>query len=150
MRTVLISTILVCGVPALAGVEADRAAIDRCLSQWGKNPFGKTPSYRTIGGHVRVLGGGGEVYDSESTPKPELILIKPNVTVLSKSTLRLMNTNGWYCLKGRVAVLGKTQIDIACKAKLTSSEGGAKVLAGGEENGTTVLGSSRVNRIGGC
>ena len=48
-----------------------------------------------------------------------------------------------------MAVLGKTQIELACKANLASSEDGATVLGGGEGNGgVTVLGSSRIERLG--
>lgn len=133
---------------AIAATEGERDAVDRCLGNWRKHPFKKNPPFRIIAGKVRVLGAGGEIADTAPTDKPELVLIKPNVTVLAKSTLKLMNPNGWYCLKGRVAVLGKTQIDLACKANLASSEDGATVLGGGEQNGVTVLGSSRVNRLG--
>jgi hypothetical protein len=67
---------------------------------------------------------------------------------MAKTTLRLMNPNGWYCLKSNVAVLGKLEIQVDCKAHLAASgDGGTAVLASNESGkGVAVLGSLRVKR----
>lgn len=148
MRFFVLLLSLMVAVPTFASDESDREAIDGCLNHWGKHPFGKSPKFRIIAGKVKVMGTGEDVDDGVKTEKPELVLVKPNVAVMSKSTLRLMNPNGWYCLKGRVAVMGKTEVDLACKASLASSSDGATVMGGGEQNGVTVMGSSQVNKIG--
>jgi hypothetical protein len=78
-------------------------------------------------------------------------LIKANVAVLSKATLDLMNPQGWYCLKGQVSVLGKSEIHLHCSAHLTSSSDGATVMGASDtDKGVTVLGSTRVIRSGDC
>lgn len=135
----------------IARAESDLSAIQSCLEHWGtKHPFSKTdPVYRTIQGKVKVMGIGGDVNDAEKTDKPDLVLVKPNVNVLGKAEMSLLNPNGWYCLKAKVAVLGKTVINLHCKANLASSNDGATVLGGADEqNGVTVLGASKLNRVG--
>jgi hypothetical protein len=128
---------------------SDRKAIDRCLEHWGKHPFGPSSKFRVIAGKVKVLGIGGDVQDEAVTSSPELILVKPNVTVLAKSKLSLMNPKGWYCIKGKVAVLGKSVVELNCTANLASSNDGATVMAGSDaQDGVTVLGASRLERKG--
>ncbi len=86
----------------------DLDEIRNCLNHWQEHPFKSgTPKFRTLTTRVKVMGIGDETVDSVKTDQPDLVLIKPNVTVMSKSTLRLLNPNGWYCMKGKVAVLGK-------------------------------------------
>ena len=135
---------------AATAEDGDIVAIKNCLRNWPKQPFGKEmPEYRVLATKVKVLGIGGEVKDSVVTEKPELILIKPNVTVLSKAEMSLLNPQGWYCLKGAVSVLGKSVIHLQCKANLTSSKDGATVMSGGDSTeGVTVLGSSSIDRVG--
>jgi hypothetical protein len=135
-----------------ASDEGDMISIKKCLKNWKKYPFSKTsPPFRVISAHVKVMGIGHSTEDTDATPEPELILVKPNVAVMSKATMKLLNPNGWYCMKGKVAVLGKTEIDLACNANLTSTDDGATVLGSDKaEDGVTVLGSSTVKRIGNC
>jgi hypothetical protein len=139
--------------PAHATEEGDLGAIRSCLAHWGKTaPFDtKSPKFRVLSAKVKVLGIGGETRDDVSTDAPDLVLIKANVNVLSKTELNLLNPNGWYCLKGQVAVLGKSEVKLHCKANLASSYDGATVMGGSDtDQGVTVLGSSRLTRVGGC
>lgn len=136
--------------------NGDDVAVRSCLKHWGKKqPFGnELPAYKTLSSKVKILGIGKDISDEKETAAPALLLIKPNVNVLSKSTMTLMNPNGWYCIKGQVTVLGKADINLHCKANLASSHDGATVLGGsdhdgsGREGAVTVLGASRINRMG--
>ena len=127
----------------------DQAAIQSCLSHWGKHPFPKkNPEFKVISAKVKVLGIGGEMKDDIASDDPALVLVKPSVTVLSKSDLKLLNPNGWYCLKGQVSVLGKSEIKLHCKAHLASSSDGATVLGGNDtDQGVAVLGTIRVTKV---
>lgn len=128
--------------------DGDLEAIKNCLTKFGKHPFDeKNPSYTTISTKVKVLGVGEQTSDEIATDKPNLVLLKSNVTVLSKNNIRLMNPNGWYCIKGQVSVLGKSVIHIDCQSHLASSQDGVTVLGGGN-NGVTVLGSTQVMKTG--
>ncbi len=137
---------------AQAERDGDIDALRACASQWGKTPFGeitsKTP-YRTLNTKVRVLGIGGETVDDGKTDSPELILIKPSVNVLTKTTYKLLNPNGYYCFKAKVTVLGSSVIQVDCKARV-AAESGTEVLANnkdGTDQGVTVLGKSRIERL---
>jgi hypothetical protein len=135
---------------ALAEDNGDQVAIRECLRKWGKHPFeGKNPSYRTISTTVKVMGIGGDVNDDQKTEKAELVLVKPGVAVMSKTLYTLNNPNGWYCLKGRVAVMGKMEFDIHCTANLASSEDDVAVLGSSDQKtgGVSVLGSVRIKRM---
>jgi hypothetical protein len=127
----------------------DVAAVKACLKNFGKHPFNaEHPTFRTMSAKVRVFGIGQSSHDEKPTDKPELVLVKPNVAVFSKNDLDLLNPNGWYCLKGQVSVLGKSEIHLHCKAKLASSRGGVTVFGGNDhDSGVTVLGSSRLTRV---
>lgn len=134
-------------------VQADDADIEdvkTCLRNFGKHPFNaEKPSFDVLATRVKVFGIGGNTTDTNVTKEPNLVLIKPNVTVLSKTELHLLNPNGWYCLKGQVAVLGKSKINLHCKAKITSSSDGMTVLGKDDGNkGVTVLGSTNINLVG--
>ncbi len=125
--------------------------IDECISAWGKSsPFKKgTPADKTITAGVKVFGiGKSDVGDSELTENPRLILIRPAVNVLGKSTIRLENPKGWYCFKSNVTVLGKISIEAHCHAHIANAnEDGTSVLAADEsDKGVAVLGSLRVTR----
>ena len=133
--------------------SADLVAIQSCLAHWGKTPFStQSPTFRTLSAKVKVLGVGGETSDELSTTQPDLVLIKPNVSVLSKSTLNLMNPSGWYCLKGQTSVLAKSEIHLHCSAHLASSNDGATVMGANDtqQGGVNVLGTTRVIRTGDC
>lgn len=129
--------------------DGDDDAIKECMRKWKNHPFNaKQLDYRTISTKVKVLGVGGDVNDSDKTSSPELILVKPGVSVMSKTVYRLENPNGWYCMKGRVSVLGKIEIDLHCKANLASSQDDLSILGASDNKsgGTSVLGSVRINR----
>lgn len=147
--TVLLAVAL---LPSLvyASSKEDRRAIEDCLENWDHHSFpGERPKFKTLSGKVKVLGIGGGIEDTRPTDQPELILIKPAVNVLSKMDMKLMNPNGWYCLKGKVSVLGKIEVTLHCNAHLTSSQEGANVLGGSDrKDGVTVLGTSRFRRVG--
>ncbi len=137
--------------PAFASDQdpGDIAAVKACLRNFVKHPFNaEKPTFRTMSAKVRVFGIGGSTSDEKPTAKPELVLVKPNVAVMSKNDLNLLNPNGWYCLKGQVSVLGKSEIHLHCKAKLAASKDGVTVLGGTDhDSGVTVLGSSKITRV---
>jgi hypothetical protein len=137
-------------ISSFASEDGDMDSLKSCLRNWGSHPFKtETPEYRSISPSVKVFGIGGKVEDERETKKPELVLIKPSVNVFSKATFRLMNPNGWYCLKGKVAVFSKVEIQLTCKANLAASSDGATVLASNDKSdGVTVFGSSEVKRVG--
>lgn len=134
----------------VAAAETDLEAIQACLVHFKTHPFdAKAPAFQTLSTGVKVFGIGSSTNDLTNTETPKLVLIKTNVTVMSKNKLQLMNPNGWYCLKGQVSVLGKTEIHLNCKSKIASSTDGVNVLGGSNtENGVTVLGSSKIVREG--
>jgi len=139
-------TFLLGSLSVFADSESD-APIRGCLEKWGKHPFdAKKLEYRTIAAKVKVMGIGGDVHDTNATQKPELILVKPAVSVMAKTVLQLKNPNGWYCLKGRTSVLGKIEIQLHCKANLAASDEGVAVLGANDAGGVSVLGSVRVVR----
>ena len=128
----------------------DKDALKTCLNNWGKHPFiEKNLDYRTIAPSVRVFGIGVSVQDDRETEQPELVLIKPSVSVFSRGTLKLLNPQGWYCLEGKVAVFSALDIQIDCRANLASSNDGATVPGSNDRrDGVTVFGTINVNRIG--
>jgi hypothetical protein len=131
--------------PLTAHAQDDRDAINTCLYNWKKHPFKKNPPYRTIAAKVKILGIGGDVQDLTRTDSPELVLIKPSVTVMAKVRYDLMNPNGWYCFKGKVTVLGKTEIHTDCETHLTSSQDSVAVMGhASSSGGVAVLGTMRV------
>jgi len=139
-------------IPTLgwSGEGTDQDAVNACLKHWGKHPFVEgNLDYRTIAPSVRVFGVGVSVQDDRETAQPELVLVKPSVSVFSKGTLKLLNPQGWYCLEGKVAVFSAVDIQIDCRTNLASSSDGATVLGSNDRrDGVTVFGSSTVNRIG--
>jgi hypothetical protein len=113
---------------AVSALEAD-SAIAACLKAWGDNPFGKTPTFKTMGTSVRVFGIGSEPNDTEPTSSPSLVLINPSLNVLGGSTIELLNPNGWYCMRTTVSIMGRVSIRANCKAHLASTSAGATVVA---------------------
>ncbi|WP_223212052.1 peptidoglycan-binding protein [Thiolapillus brandeum] len=136
----------------LPAVADDASVVRACLNNWGKHPFNaRHPKYRVFGTKVRVFGIGGKVRDTVHTDRPELVLIKPNVSVMSKSNMDLLNPNGWYCLRGKVNVMSSTTINLDCRAHIASSKPGVTVLGGNSESRekeVTVLGGARIIRVG--
>lgn len=122
----------------------------KCLSHFPEHPFKdkKNVRFRVIEPDIKIFGLGSNVADEVATDYPQFILIRPTVNVMSKTTYRLMNPNGWYCFKSKVNVMGKTVIKAACTTHITTVKGNTTVLGksvGGKE-GTTVMGKSIVER----
>lgn len=141
--------------PALARDKEDNQAVRRCLELWGdKNPWkGKdgTPKYKTISATTKVMGFGDGIEDKQKTDDPELVLVKPTVAVMSKNTVRLLNPNGWYCLKSNVTVMAETVLEIGCSSNLADAQSGVAVLGDNEESkgsGVTVMGKTKLKRVG--
>ncbi len=131
----------------------DQHALDECIAQWGKDsPFKKgTPASKEIGTGVKVFGlGKGKTGNDAPTDKPSLILVRPAVNVMGKSTIRLENPRGWYCFRSNVTVMGKIAIRAHCNAHIASArEDGTSVGAADDSNkGVAVFGALRVTRFG--
>lgn len=131
-----------------------REVLEKCIAAWGKTPFGNLSQteIRTIQTKVRVMGiGASEPTDTLATNYPQLVLIHPSTTVMSKTTYKLHNPNGWYCFDTHTTVLGKAVIELDCKAHMANSGDGKVILGSKESNdrgGVVVLGGVKVNRIG--
>ena len=128
--------------------DPHHAGVKRCLANWSTHPFdpASTP-YRVIEPRVGVFGIGGDVKDDAATAVPELVYIRPNVSVMSKTVLELLNPNGWYCLEKSVAVMAKIEIQLHCRAHLASTEEGVTVMGAGDR-GVNVMGATRVEKVG--
>ena len=151
MKKILLAVFLAAFItPALAD---DQAALDACIGSWGKNaPFkkGHKPD-SVIGTGVKVFGvGSGQSGKDEPTAKPALVLVRPAVNVMGRSTIRLSNPNGWYCFRSNVTVAGSLNIEAHCKAHIASAkDDGTSVGAVDESNkGVAVFGALRVTRFG--
>lgn len=128
--------------------SGDEQVISQCLKSWGEHPFGKQPKFKTMSSSVKIIGIGKDMVDDVETQQPALVLVKPSVSILSKTAIRLLNPNGWYCLKGRTAVLGKSSIEANCQAKLASSRDGVAILGSSDRGGgVAVLGSAQISRL---
>ncbi len=136
--------------PTLASASLE--SVQACLSSWPDHPFdAHNPSYRTVSGQFKIFGIGNDINESTPTDKPELVLILPNVSVMTGSTMTLMNPNGWYCLRSKVNVMGSSEINLHCKAHIASTKGGTTVLGSNEgeiDQGVTVMGKSAIIRQG--
>lgn len=125
--------------------------VKQCLVSWGDgHPFRDYQDirFRVIDTNVRLFGLGNTFSDHVKTSYPQIILIRPAVSVMSKTTFELMNPNGWYCFKGSVTVLGKSIIKMACDARLGSTTGNTAVLGKSQgQSGTTVMGKTVVKRV---
>jgi hypothetical protein len=132
---------------ALAQSDAYLPGVQRCLASWKDHPFGASPEYRVIEPQVGVFGIGGDINDDKATDRPELVYIRPAVSVMSKSDLDLMNPNGWYCLEKSVSVMAKIQIRLHCDAHLASTEEGVTVMGAGDR-GVNVMGATGVEKVG--
>lgn len=148
---VLILVIVLLSTQAFAGESKYDKNVRECLKHWKKTPFSsKNLNYKTISTSVSVFGAGKDIIDDEKTKGPKLVFIKPSVNVLGGKLIQLKNPNGWYCLKSNTNVLGKATIELHCKAKLAIASTGATVLGSdkGGQKGTTVLGKTKIKRIG--
>jgi hypothetical protein len=151
------SLLALAAVACLAGPawadQGDQAALDQCIAYWGKaSPFRKgTPADGVIATGVKVFGiGSSSSGDDPATGKPRLVLVRPAVNVMGRTTIRLHNPHGWYCFRSNVTVMGKIQIEAQCHAHLASArEEGTAVGAADESNkGVAVFGALRVDRFG--
>ena len=122
--------------------------VRRCLAAWKDHPFNAdSPQFRVIEPKVGVFGIGGDIKDDKTTPAPELVYIRPAVSVMSKSDIDLLNPNGWYCIEKSVSVMAKIAIRLQCKAHLATTEEGVSVMGGGDR-GVNVMGATRVEKVG--
>lgn len=149
-------TIARCTAIALAWLSGtafadDQKALDACIASWGKeSPFKKgTPANLVMGTGVKVFGIGGKAGNDSPTGTPNLVLIRPAVNVLGRSTIRLSNPKGWYCFRSNVTVAGSLNIQAHCKAHIASArEDGTSVGAVDQSNkGVAVFGALRVIRF---
>ena len=139
---------------ACAPLYADdgQKAVDECIAAWGtSSPFkkGHKPD-RVLGTGVKVFGIGKGQGNDEPTKTASLILVNPAVNVAGKSTVRLANPNGWYCLRNQTTVAGKITIQAHCNAKLahTKDDGTSVLAADDTDKGVAVMGALRVQRFG--
>jgi hypothetical protein len=150
-RTVL--AFLCIAIPATAAAAGnDQPALDACIASWGKaSPFKQGhPADGVIATGVKVFGvGSGKSGNDVATDKPALVLVRPAVNVMGRSTIRLSNPNGWYCFRSNVTVAGAMNIEAPCKAHIASAkEDGATVGAVDESSkGVAVFGALRVTRL---
>jgi len=129
----------------------DQAVLDQCIASWGsKSPFRQgTPANKVFATGVKVFGVGKAAVDDAVTETPSLILVRPAVNVLGKTTIRLGNPRGWYCFRSNVTVMGKIAIEAHCDAHIASAqEDGTTVGAVDESNkGVSVFGALRISRF---
>ncbi len=147
---ILILSVLLFTMNVFADSKYDEN-VKQCLSHWKKHPFNsKDLNYRTISTSVSVFGAGSDIVDDKATQKPSLVFIKPSVNVMGGKLIQLTNPNGWYCLKSNTNVLGKATIELHCKSHLAIASTGATVLGSdkGDQKGTTVLGKTKIKRVG--
>ena len=148
---VAVSAMLAC-LASASVLAADQRVLDQCIADWGSaSPFKKgAVANRVISPGVKVFGiGKNNNGDEIVTDKPSLILVRPAVNVLGKSTIRLANPKGWYCFKSNVTVAGKIAIVAHCNAHIASArDDGTSVMATDEsDKGVAVMGALRVTRF---
>jgi hypothetical protein len=148
----LIAAIALAAIPVTA-FAGDQEVLDNCIAAWGRtSPFKKgTPANSVLASGTKVFGiGQGNAGNDPATDRPALILVRPAVNVMGKSTIRLSNPRGWYCFRSNVTVAGKIEIEAPCDAKIASArESGTTVGAADESNkGVAVFGVLRVTRFG--
>lgn len=132
---------------ALADTPTQRKAVERCMQNWADHPFGDTPDFRVLSTSVRVMGIGSSEVREEPTDSPDLVLVEPSVNVLTRTTYKLHNPNGWYCFHANVGVLSKIVFDADCGANLADSRSGAVVMGDSDvSGGVVVLGDVEVRR----
>jgi hypothetical protein len=149
----LLVFLTVCLLAPVGAIAQDQKALDGCIASWGKkSPFKKgTPADTVIGTGVKVFGvGSSQTGNDVPTEKPALILVRPAVNVMGKSTIRLSNPKGWYCFRSNVTVAGALHIAAHCTAQIASAkEDGTSVGAVDESHsGVAVFGALRVTRFG--
>jgi hypothetical protein len=147
IHLIMFSVAILLTMPAFAAAES--GAMASCLKSWGTHPFGNDPKYKTMSTSVKVFGIGKDTVDADVTAAPALVMINPGVNVMGGTTVSLLNPNGWYCFRSNVNVMGGLTIKAHCDAHLASATEGATVLgSNSEQKGVTVMGSSKVERVG--
>ena len=146
-----IIAVLALAIAPAAAFANDQAVLDACIGTWGNSPFKKgKKADHVVGTGVKVFGiGSAQSGGDQPTSSPVLVYVRPAVNVMGKSTIRLVNPNGWYCFRSNVTVAGKIEIQAHCKAHLASAkEDGTAVGAVDESNkGVAVFGALRVERF---
>ena len=142
-----------CALAAPAVDAGDQKVLDACIAEWGADsPFRKGAAVsKVVAPGTKVFGiGKNNNGDETVTAKPALILVRPAVNVLGKTTIRLANPKGWYCFRSNVTVAGKIAIDAHCDARIASArDGGTSVMAKDEsDKGVAVMGALRITRFG--
>ena len=134
--------------PATAQDAVD-SSVSSCLKAWGKHPFGKNPQYQTLSTSVKVFGIGRDTVDAEPTNKPALVLVNPSVNVAGGSAIQVLTPNGWYCFRTTVNVMGGLTIKAHCKSHLATTSGDVLEVGNArDDKGVTVMGSTKVERVG--
>ena len=152
LSVALLASCLALSAPMVAAAEEVDSSVAACLKAWGHHPFGKNPQFKTLATSVKVFGIGSGAGDTEPTSSPSLVLINPVFNVMGKSTIELLNPNGWYCLRTTVSVMGGVSIRAHCKARLAATSDGKTVLGNNTENrnikdiGVTAVGAISVER----
>ena len=152
MTRIALLFVLLCTLLSPTWASASLESVRACLSSWPDHPFdANNPSYRTVSGQFKIFGIGNDINESTPTDKPELVLILPNVSVMTGTSMTLMNPNGWYCLRSKVNVMASSNINLHCKAHIASTKGGTTVLGSSDgeiDQGVTVMGKSTITRQG--
>jgi len=125
-------------------------AVKSCLDAWGdSHPFKdeSTVRFRILEASVKVFGVGSDISDDAETNEPRLVLVRPGVNVMGKMTFNLMNPKGWYCFEKNVTVMAKSEVTVACTARVASGGPGATVMGSSPgKGGTTVMGKTTFER----
>lgn len=147
-----ISLVSASALAAPALDAGDQRVVDACIAEWGAaSPFKKGAVVgKVVSPGVKVFGiGKNNNGDETVTDKPALILVRPAVNVMGKTTIRLANPKGWYCFRSNVTVAGKIAIEAHCDAHIASArDDGTSVMAKDEsDKGVAVMGALRVTRF---
>jgi len=148
IRSAVFTVLALAALPAIAN---DQPALDACIASWGKaSPFKKGHAAdHVIATGVKVFGiGSGQSGNDTATDKPALVLVRPAVNVMGKSTIKLANPNGWYCFRSNVTVAGAMHIEAPCKAHIASAKEDGTTVGAADESGkgVAVFGALRVTR----
>ena len=148
IRNTVFAVLALASIPAFA---SDQPALDACIASWGKaSPFKKGHAADSvIATGVKVFGiGSSQSGNDVPTDKPALVLVRPAVNVMGKTTIKLSNPNGWYCFRSNVTVAGAMHIDAPCKAHIASAKEDGTTVGAADESGkgVAVFGALRVSR----
>jgi hypothetical protein len=108
----------------------DTETMKKCLNQWTIHPFATVTkaNSKSIGIGVAVgpfqIGG---VNDLSPSPEPQLVVVNATLNLGGKATYKMLNPNGWYCLKLNFSLsdeknIADTTWRLECNAKLSESE----------------------------